>query len=153
MFSVIQVRSSSFRRCRELQAYVGKRISSQARRELLQALRLRYRGVSKADKARILDEFTAVTGYHRKYGIRLLSQPCDTAAKAVHDGPVRSRRIYDEAVKEALTVLWEASDRICGKQLKAVLPELLNAMQRYGHLSLDADVERRVLCVSAATID
>jgi len=104
-------------------------------------------------KTRILDEFVDLTGYHRKYGVRLLSQPCDTAAKAVKDGPVRSRRVYDEAVKEALTVLWEASDRICGKRLKAILPELLDAMERHGHLSLDSEVRRRVLRVSAATID
>jgi hypothetical protein len=31
-------------------------------------------------------------------------------------------RIYDEAVREALVVLWEAADRICGKRLKAILP-------------------------------
>jgi hypothetical protein len=27
-----------------------------------------------------------------------------------------SRRIYDEAVKEVLIVLWEAADRICGER-------------------------------------
>ena len=30
----------------------------------------------------------------------------------------RGRRIYDEAVRQALIVAWEASDRICGKRLK-----------------------------------
>ena len=37
----------------------------------------------------------------------------------------KGRRIYDEAVREALIVVWEASDRICGKRLKAVLPSLI----------------------------
>jgi hypothetical protein len=32
--------------------------------------------------------------------------------------------VYDEAVREALGVLWEASDRICGKRLKALLVDL-----------------------------
>jgi hypothetical protein len=34
---------------------------------------------------------------------------------------VVSERLYAEAVKEALTVIWEAADRICGKRLKAVI--------------------------------
>ncbi len=132
---------------------MGKRINWQTRKELLQAVRLRYRESWKTNKTRILDEFVALTGYHRKYGTRLLSQPCDSGAKTVQDGPIRSPRVYDEAVKEALIVMWEASDRICGKWLKAILPELLDAMERHGHLGLDPEARRRVLQVSAATID
>jgi hypothetical protein len=109
---------------------MGKRISWQTRKELLEAIRLRYRESWKVNKTRILDEFVALTGYHRKYGIRLLSQPCDSAAKTVQDGPIRSRRVYDEAVKEALIVMWEASDRICGKRLKAIIPELTTMKPR-----------------------
>ena len=132
---------------------MGKRISSQTRKELFEAVRLRYRESSKMNKTRILDEFFALTGYHRKHGVRLFSQPCDTGAKTVRDGCIRGRRVYDEAVKEALTVMWEASDRICGKRLKAILPELLDAMERHGHLSLDQEVKRRVLRASAASLD
>jgi hypothetical protein len=132
---------------------MGKRISSQTIKELLEAMRRRYRESSKMDKTRILDEFVALTDYHRKHGVRLLNQPCDIEAKAVQDGHVCSRRVYDEAVKEALTVIWEASDRICGKRLKAIMPELLDAMEHHGHLSLDPEVRSRVLRVSAATID
>jgi hypothetical protein len=29
-------------------------------------------------------------------------------------------------------VLWEASDRVCGKRLKAITPTLIEAMVRYG---------------------
>jgi len=132
---------------------MGKKISSQTRKELLKAIRRRYCESSKMDKTRILDEFVALTGYHRKHGVRLLGQPCNIEDKVVQDGLVRSRRVYDEAVKEALTVMWEASDRICGKRLKAIIPELIAAMERHGHLSLDPEVSRRVLRVSAATID
>jgi hypothetical protein len=61
--------------------------------------------------------------------------------------------VYDSAVKEALIVVWEAADRICGKRLKAALPYLVCAMERHGHLNLDASVRDRLLLVSAATID
>ena len=46
-----------------------------AKRELLATLRDRYRCSPKKDKTRILDEFIAVTGHHRKHGIRLGSIP------------------------------------------------------------------------------
>ena len=50
---------------------------------------------------------------------RLLRRGDEPTARSVPKG----QRIYDEAVREALTVIWEASDRICGKRLKAALPQ------------------------------
>ena len=125
-------------------------ISAPARAELLSAVRERYRDASKRDKSKILDEFVAVAECHRKHAIRLLSGSVEGSSGT---GTASGRRIYDEAVREALVVLWEASDRICGKRLKAVLPALVDAMERHGHLELDDEVRRRVLSVSAATID
>ena len=62
-------------------------------------------------------------------------------------------RLYDEAVRQALTVLWKAADRVCGKRLKALIPTLLDAMERHGHLDLDPLIRTKVWQVSAATID
>ena len=45
-------------------------MSKMAKRELLATIRDRYRASSKNDKTRILDEFVAVTGHHRKHAIR-----------------------------------------------------------------------------------
>lgn len=50
-------------------------------------------------------------------------------------------------------VLWEASDRICGKWLKSLIPLLMPAMERHGHLALDEEVCVRLHEISAATID
>ena len=121
-----------------------------AKRELLATLRDRYQCSSKKDKSRILDEFIAITGHHRKHGIRLLGKLDD------HEDtprPARGRRIYDEAVREAVIVIWEAADRICGKRLKAALPHLVDSMERHGHLALDPEVRDRLLAASAATLD
>ena len=54
---------------------------------------------------------------------------------------------------EALILLWEASDRICGKRLKAMVPTLVEAMERHGHLSLAPEVRAALLAMSVATID
>ena len=50
-------------------------------------------------------------------------------------------------------MIWEASDRVCGKRLRALLPVLVEAMERHGHLQLAAEVRRHLLAMSAATID
>src|SRR5438270_2854977 len=68
-------------------------------------------------------------------------------------GPRPGRRIYHEAVREALIVVWEASDRICGKRLRPLLPTLVEAMERHGHVQLAPEVRTRLLAMSAATID
>lgn len=117
------------------------------RKELVEALRARYRDAAVADKVKILDEFVALTGYHRKHAIRVLREE-------VTSREARARnRLYDEAVRQALTVLWEAADRVCGKRLKALIPMLVDAMERHGHLELDPIIKTKVLQVSAATID
>ncbi|MFJ1258410.1 transposase family protein [Cupriavidus sp. CuC1] len=120
------------------------------RKELLEALRVRYRSAAFGDRITILDEFVALTGYHRKHAIRLLRQQVASAAtKATRDRD----RLYDEAVRQALTVLWEAADRVCGKRLKALIPTLVDAMERHGHLDLDPVIKAKLFQVSAATID
>ncbi len=118
------------------------------RKELVEALRVRYGSAAFSDRIKILDEFVALTGYHRKHAIRVLR---DEVAKT---GAARARnRLYDEAVRQALTMLWEAADRVCGKRLKALIPTLVDAMERHGHLDLNPVIRSKVLQVSAATID
>lgn len=119
------------------------------RDELLVALAARYRGSGRAEKTRILDEFASVTGHHRKHAMRLLRAGPPGRASASRP----ERQVYQVAVREALIVLWEASDRMCGKRLKAMIPTLLPAMERHGHLDLAPEIRAALLAISAATID
>ena len=124
------------------------KISAKARKELVAAVAERYQTGTATEKGCILDEFTALTGYHRKHAIRVLS---GNAPKL--PGQRGRRCLYDQAVTEALVVLWEASDRVCGKRLKALLPILVPALERHGHLGLDPQVREQLMAVSATTID
>ena len=126
-----------------------RRLSMATRDELLEAASQRYRVSTRADKSRILEEFTAATGYHRKHAMRVLR----AGPSEKRTAPRPSRRIYGAAEREALIVLWEASDRVCGKRLKAIIPTLIEAMTRHGHLVLAAEVRAGLLKMSAATID
>ena len=125
------------------------KMSTTARDELVGALARRYAVGTRAEKTRILDEFQAVTGFHRKHAMRVL-RSCATRRRA--EGKA-GRRIYDDAVRDALVILWEASDRICGKRLKALIPTLVEAMERHGHLRLGPEIRAGLLAMSAATID
>jgi hypothetical protein len=118
------------------------------RKELVEALRLRYRSAAFGDRIKILDEFVGLTGYHRKHAIRVLREQVGAGTAA----SVRNR-LYDEAFRQTLTVLWEAADRVCGKRLKALIPMLVAAMERHGHLDLDPVIKTKVLQVSAATME
>jgi Integrase core domain len=125
------------------------RISEPTRRELLEVLRERYGTASKIEKTKILDELTSITNCHRTHAIRLLTG----AHPATPDTPKPGRKVYAEAVRELLVILGEAADRICGKRLKAVLPHLISARERHGHLALDPTVRQLLLAARPATID
>ena len=125
-------------------------MSTMAREELIRTIGSRYRESTKMEKSRILDELAAVVGRHRKHAIRLLGLAADGGTQPT---VTKGRRIYDEAVREALIIVWEASDRICGKRLKAVLPSLIEAMERHRRLNLDSPVRQRLGSASPATID
>ena len=119
------------------------------RDELLMAVAQRYLSSTRTDKGRILTEFAKISGYHRKHAERLLR--CEDAA--VRSRPRPERRVDDIAVREALVLLWETSDRICGKRLKPLISFLIPAMERHGHLAMDQEVKMRLPRISAATID
>ena len=125
------------------------KITGEARREVIQAVQERYAQASKPDKSRILDEFVALTGFHRKHAIRVLNG----SLRDVRRPRGNRARVYDDAVREALVVLWEASDRVCGKRLKPLLPLLISALERHGHLELDEVVRSKLLKISSSTID
>src|SRR6202795_882511 len=125
------------------------RISMGARREITAAVVDRYRSAGRADKGLILDELCAVTGWHRKHAVRALA-----IHVAISPEARRQRRpTYGATIRDALVALWEASDRICGKRLRVMIPTLLPSLERHGRLKLDQADRVLVLGVSAATID
>ncbi|MBV9852078.1 MAG: hypothetical protein JO250_20625 [Armatimonadetes bacterium] len=124
-------------------------MSLTTRKELIGSVAPGYRRATGRQKGRILDEFVAATGYARKHAIAVLGRG-DTA------GPPscrRRKRRYDDAVLAALVALWRAANGICAKRLVPFLPELVEALERGGHLSLAPDVRDRLLAMSIATAD
>ena len=58
---------------------MAEEISLATRTEVLGAIRSRYREAPKKDRSRMLDEFVAITGCHRKHAVRLLKKGEDAS--------------------------------------------------------------------------
>jgi hypothetical protein len=123
-------------------------MSSRAVLEYALAVRPRYEAARRGEKKRILDEFCETTGMHRKAVIRLLNRR--VAPRTRRAG--RPRR-YGPEVTEALVKIWEVGDRMCGKLLVAVMPELVEGLERHGELLVPPTVRSRLVEISAASID
>jgi hypothetical protein len=123
-------------------------ISMATRDEWVLALAGRYASNSRKHRGRILDAFVAMSGFHRKHAMRLLR----AGQSGRGAGPRPGRRIDGEAVRDALIVIWEPAD-VCGKQLRPLVPILVEAMERHGHPQLALEVRDGLVSMSAATID
>src|SRR6059036_3533668 len=102
-------------------------MSLSAKRESLARLHGRYQRAGRPHKQRILDEFCATCGYHRKSALRLLHRPLTVPTARARPRP---KLTYDPTVLlPVLKVIWLASDQLCSKLLKAALPEWLDHLR------------------------
>ena len=118
------------------------------RHAYLKEIRSRYRRSGRQAKSRILDEFCAVCGYHRKYAIRLLHQPVKRARRRIVRPPVYGSKELLTALKR----IWFATDQMCSKRLVAVLALWL-PFYRDAYEPLSPETEQQLRTLSAATID
>ena len=65
----------------------------------------------------------------------------------------RSPRLHNNAVHDALVVIWKAANCICSKRLVPYLRAFVESLERHGHLNLSAETRRLLLSMSASTAD
>jgi hypothetical protein len=127
----------------------GGEVTRRSILEYAEAIRGRYLKASKKIKTKILDEFVAATGLHRKAAIRMLNR--------VRENDVRKRsgrpRLYSLEAHSALTSAWEAADRLCSKRLHPFLPELVGILVRKGEITVSAQTQAELCRMSPSTID
>src|ERR1700694_1333884 len=122
---------------------VRSSMSFRGKRELVVQVAPRYSSARHGQRPVILDEFVAVTGYDRKYAIRLLLGPIRPPA------PIRRPRAahYGPAVQEALSVVWSAANGLCAKRMVPFLPELIPTLERHGPLVVTDEVRAQLLAL------
>jgi hypothetical protein len=119
-------------------------LSVQARREVIQHLSFRYQQAPRIQKTDLLNECVSITGYTRKYALRLLNHP--------EEARLQGQRacLYGEEVLNALLAAWTAANHICAKRLIPFLPTFLEALERHGHLHLSQEHRDQLLTRNAA---
>jgi hypothetical protein len=124
-------------------------MSQSSRTEYLKRIHPRYQKAGVPEKQRILDEFCANCGYHRKHAIRLLNGPPPPAK------PLRKRghrgRTYGARVISILKAIWEAADYPWSARLKALLPDWMPWIR--ARFRLTPEIEGQLLRISARTMD
>ncbi len=121
------------------------------RKAVTKELAGRYKRATKWRKSRILDEFTAVTGYHRGHAARALRQALKPKVAKKPDR--RREKKYSNAEFKALRKIWATLGMPAGKRLAPYMEEIVPVMERFDELELTRDVRDNLLSVSAATID
>ncbi len=128
-------------------------MSLNARHELIEVTAPRYQQGNRLEKQQILNEFVQATGYHRKYAITILGKWVPKSRSARKKSPrIRSMR-YDESVYKALVIIWKAANCICSKRIVPCIPLYIDALERFGHLTLTDTVRDKLLQISPSTID
>ncbi len=122
-----------------------------SKHELAEAMRGRYWAAGRKEKGHLLDEFVAVTGYHRKYALTLLRHGKKKGGGSKRRGG--RAIVYGPAVLAALEVAQKAMGWICGKRLAPFLADLVPALEEEGELRLDPTVREALLRIKASTID
>src|ERR1700730_6365526 len=121
------------------------------RTALTRQIARRYHAANKTDKATILDELCAVTGWHRDHARKALR----TALKPKTVPRQRKRRdpVYGADVITALRKVWAVLDAPAGKRLAPFLPEIVERLIACGELDISDTTRYQLVRMSAATID
>ena len=136
------------------------------RQAITKELKTRYNKTTKKEKAKILDEFTALTGYNRCYASCILKTRKEKVLGYITTGRKRIKyvlgkkkkkrdrvKIYGHDVFLALRKIWAIFDFICGKRLAPFISEALEKLERHREINLNPAVREKLLKVSASTID
>jgi hypothetical protein len=126
----------------------------------------RYQKAAKKEKQTLLDEFTRLTGCHRKSAVRLLSaKPAKTRlvyvdGKAVKLKPEKKRpanrkgkRIYTDEVIACLRLVWTFFWYKCGKILAPLMRSQMRYIAQWSAFAITNEIAEKLIKISPASID
>jgi hypothetical protein len=130
-------------------------LNLQERRSVTRETRRKYRRVRRREKTKILDEFTGLTEYNRKYALQLLKGTVKVRRHPLSAaGPRGHPRVYDPAMLAVLKRLWSVFGFMCGKRLTVAIRANLALLDKFCELrDVNPRTRELLLRISPATID
>jgi hypothetical protein len=126
----------------------------------------RYQKAKKKEKKTLLDEFTKLTGSHRKYAVRLLgAKPVKQTILYIDGKPVilkpqkksysnrKGKRVYDDETIACLRLVWTFFWYKCGKILAPFMRQQMPFIAQWPAFKITEEVADKLIKISPATID
>ena len=126
----------------------------------------RYQKASKKDKMTLLDEFTRLTGYHRKSAVRLLNaKPVKQVMLYIDGKPVKikpqkkrpsnrkGKRVYTDEVIGCLRLVWTFFLFKCGKILAPLMRQQMRYIAQWPAFGITDEIAEKLKKISPASID
>ena len=139
---------------------------TQEKKAVTREFKPRYQKASKKEKKVLLDEFTRLTGYHRKYAVRLLNaKPVKQVlvymgGKTVKFKPEKKRpsnrkgkRVYTDEVIRALRLVWTFFWYKCGKILAPLMRQQMAYIAQWPAFGITGEIAEKLKKISPASID
>ena len=118
------------------------------KKSYFERIKKRYKKASRSEKKVILNEYCANSCYHRKYAIFKLNKRIKRNKSRSGPKPKYEGKLFLTVLKK----IWLASDQMCSKKLKSVIPEWLPHYEST-YQKLDAKTKDLLLNISPASID
>lgn len=138
------------------------KIQMAERRILIKNYAKQYQQGGKREKTVLLNQFVEATGYNRVHAARRLrihgnrrhlGKGVVVQADAAGCFKRGRGREYGSELIEPLVKIWENLDYLCGKRFVQGMPGALESLERYGEIELDEEARRKLLRMSASTMD
>ncbi len=142
-------------------------LTMQEKKAVTRETTARYQKATKKEKQSILDEFVQLTGYHRKYAIRILgTKPVTKVTIYKNGGAVvikpekkkrssnrKGKRKYNEEVIRVLRLLWVFFHFKCGKILAPLMRQQIHFISEWQAFHITPEIAKKLMEISPATID
>jgi hypothetical protein len=123
-------------------------MSKLSKREYLVEVKKKYWKAKKSHKTQLLNDFCCFTKYHRKYALELLNKPLPKKWKRYKP----RKKIYDQPVIDALKILWQAADEVCGERLHPFIPDLLEKLIVCNRINVSDEIKEKLLKISMGSV-
>jgi hypothetical protein len=117
------------------------------RYKYLRKMQKRYQKAKEKERSKLLDEMQEITGYHRKYLLRLIHNKIARKSRQRQRG-----RTYGVEVHHILKVIAESFDYPCAERLHHNLDWMAKHLELHGELQLSPDMIPKLQRISVSTI-